>query len=158
MASAIQLIQQAAASVATAAAGKVRLFVDDTSRLATKDESDAVAQYLPAGSLPYDFHAHVAGAPGSSQVVGKFVATRAITLDDAASQAHAGTAATAETVFDIQVNESSVGSVTFAIAGTTATFSTTGVSLAAGDRIQIIAPGSADATLADIAFTLHGAA
>lgn len=155
---AIELKNRDPSGVSSASAGKVWLLSNTSGHLSVVDESGNATEYLPSGSLPYDIPARKAGTPGSSEVVLDFVATRAITLADADSRAHAGTAATAETVFDIQVNESSVGSATFAIAGTTATFSTTGVSLAAGDRIQIIAPGSADATLADIAFTLHGAA
>jgi hypothetical protein len=66
-------------------------------------------------------------------------------------------AATAPTDIDIKVNGVSKGTVRFAAAATTATFLfATQVVLAAGDALTLIAPASADATLANIAITLAG--
>jgi hypothetical protein len=66
-------------------------------------------------------------------------------------------AATAETDFDIKKNGSSVGTLRFAASATTATFiMASETSLVASDQLEIIAPGTPDTTLADIAWTLRG--
>lgn len=102
----------------------------------------------------------VAGAPTSSQVVLRRVFGLPVVFADefAGSYASAGTAATASTTFTVKKNGSSVGTIVFAAAGTTGTWSTTGttVSFAAGDLLEIVAPASADATLAAVAFTVVG--
>ena len=73
------------------------------------------------------------------------------------SQFKAGTAATAEAVFDIQKNGSSIGSATFAASGTSASFTfSSDRDFAVGDYLDIIAPSSQDSTLADISFSLKG--
>lgn len=110
-------------------------------------------------AAPYDIGAFCAGKPTASEVLLRFVATRAFNLPASLtdSQVKAGTAATATTDFDLQKNGSSIGTVSFAASGTTATFTfASAVSFAAGDILAIIAPASADATLADISFTLAG--
>jgi len=84
-------------------------------------------------------------------------AVRALTVPTncAGSLAKAGVAATASTVFTIAQNGSSVATVTFAIAGTTGTFSNqAAIAIATGDVMTITAPGSADATLANVAITI----
>jgi len=97
------------------------------------------------------------GVPGVSEVV--FAARVAIAIDFPASMTGsyvtADVAATAQTDFDIQKNGASVGTIRFAAAGTTATYvGVSAFSLAAGDKLAIIAPNPADATLADIYFSL----
>lgn len=73
------------------------------------------------------------------------------------SYSKAGTAATAETIFDIKKNGSSVGSITFAISGSTGTLAmASATSFAAGDVLTIVGPSTADATLADVDFSLKG--
>jgi hypothetical protein len=71
----------------------------------------------------------------------------------------ASVAATASTAFDITSNGSTIGTATFAISATTATFTTVGgtsKALSAGDKIAIAAPASPDATLEDPGFVLTG--
>lgn len=73
------------------------------------------------------------------------------------SQGTAETAATAQTDYDIQKNGVSVGTMRFAAAGSTSTFiMASATSFAAGDKLQLVAPGTLDSTLADIAMTLKG--
>jgi hypothetical protein len=108
---------------------------------------------------PFDVSSFYPGIPGSSAKVMRIPIARAITFaaNFAGSYFTATANATASTVFDVQKNGSSIGSVTIGAGGTTATFATSGgtsQSLAAGDILAIIAPGTADATLADPAFTL----
>jgi hypothetical protein len=106
---------------------------------------------LPAAFYP--------GTPTASALVLYLPFAIAVTLPAnlAGSYVKAKTAATASTAFDVQKNGSSVGTITFAASGSTATFSTTGgaaVSFAAGDVISIVSPATPDATLSDIGFSL----
>lgn len=73
----------------------------------------------------------------------------------------AQTAATASTVFDIAkwngTSWSNVGTATFAAAGTVATFAmASGQTFNAGDALRITGPASADATIADVTFSVRG--
>lgn len=110
---------------------------------------------------PFDATIFYADEPTSSILVIRFPVARAITFpaNFAGSQGTALTAATASTAFDIQKNDVSVGTATFALGADIATFVTAGalaVSVVAGDTISIIAPVVPDATLADIGFVLAG--
>lgn len=107
-------------------------------------------------ALPYDVAFSVFGAPTASEVLLRFVTTRAYTIatNFAASVAKAAVAATANTVFVVKKNGTQVATITFAAAGTTGTFSTqAAVTYSIGDTLSVTAPASADATLADIDFT-----
>jgi len=127
---------------------------------------DEAAEYVWLGSAwarasaPVDLATAVMGTPSASEVLLRYVFTRAVTFPDefAGSQASAGTAAAASTVFLVKKNGSTVGTVTFAISGTTGVFATTGttVVMAAGDVLELQAPSSPDATLANIGFTFVG--
>lgn len=112
-------------------------------------------------SPPIDISAFYPGAPTASAKILRIPVARAVTFpaNFSGSYAKAGTAATGSTAFDVQKNGGSIGTITFDAAGSSATFTTSGgtaQTLAAGDVLAIIAPGSADATLADIGFTLAG--
>lgn len=113
-----------------------------------------------SGENPFDVGSSFAGVPEASEIILEFIFTRAVTFPSGltGSQGSAGTAATAEAIFDIIKDETSVGSMTFAASGTVPTFAmTTATVFAAGEVLQIIGPSTADATLADIVFTLAGA-
>lgn len=116
-----------------------------------------VAADIPAA--PYDVGSFTEAAPTASQVVLRHVFSRSVVFPAglAPSQGKAGTAATASTTFTIKKNGSSVGSFNFAISATTATFTmASGTTFAAGDVMTVEAPGTPDATLAGITFTLAG--
>lgn len=118
-----------------------------------------VAADLP--TQPFDVVAFYPGIPTASAKIYRAKFARAVTFaaNFSGSQFAASANATASTVFDIQKNGVSTGSCTIAAAGTTPTFASTGgaaVSFAAGDLLTILAPATADATLADPAFTLAG--
>lgn len=106
----------------------------------------------------------IAGAPTASQKVHLRSIARSVRFvgDFLGSVAHAGTAATASTVFNVYKNGTLVGTITFAAAATTGTFSTdvgsgsTSVTFNIGDVLMVQAPASPDATLADISITLLG--
>ncbi len=57
-------------------------------------------------------------------------------------------------MFSIQKNGSEVLTATVAASGATATFTGSQTDVAAGDVLRIVAPATADASLADIAITL----
>lgn len=108
---------------------------------------------------PYDLPVFIPDKPTASMVCVRLAAVRAFSLPSGltGSVASAGAAATASTVFDVQKNTTSVGSVTFGIGATTGTLAmASGTSFASGDLLRIIAPVSPDATLADISITFLG--
>jgi hypothetical protein len=130
--------------------------------LATDDSYFAldVVETADAAAPPFDLGVFISGLPGGLEMVYQFVATRPLDfpagLTD--SQGYAATApADATKEFDVQKNGSSVGTVSFAQSSQTATFTAASAfSLAAGDRLSIIAPASQDSALADISITLAG--
>jgi hypothetical protein len=108
---------------------------------------------------PQDFISFYPGAPSASAKVLSAVVAQAMQLPQnlTGSFATAGTAATASTTFNINKNGSNIGTINFGAGATTGTFTfSAAVSFAAGDLLQIVAPGTPDATLADVNFTIVG--
>lgn len=70
------------------------------------------------------------------------------------SYAVAGAAPTGTAALSVNKNGTPFGTITFS--GSTVTFSAPATSFAIGDLLEIIAPASADATLAKLAITLFG--
>lgn len=144
-------------TIAGTVANLVRISASNTA----EDSGIADTDVMLISDSRYDLQTFFAGSPTSSQLIVRFLAVRALTLPTSltGSACYAGVAATASTTFDIQKNGVSVGSLNFAAAAQTATFTfASPVTLAATDRLDIIAPGSADATLADITFALKARA
>lgn len=105
----------------------------------------------------YDIGGGSYGTVAANAYVLNYKAVRAMTLpaNFANSGVEAITAATASTVFTVLKNGVSIGTMTFAAAGTVPTFSVAGTtSLAVGDTLRIKGPGTPDTTLADLAITL----
>ena len=118
-----------------------------------------VAWDIGGGGPPYDIGVYFPGQPEAGATLLQLVASRAFTLpaDLTGSQGYAGTAPTAQADLDVWKNGASIGTVTFAAAASTATFNFAGeVTFAAGDRLTVLAPGSQDASLADISITFKG--
>ncbi len=118
-----------------------------------------------ASTQPYDLVCSLVGLPGAGATVLIFTAVRAVTFpaNFSGSYGSVGTANTSTAVYTIKNGVTTIGTVTLTVAGSPAvvtfTFATTGgtgKSLAAGDRLTIIAPGSQDVTLSDVGFTLAG--
>lgn len=108
---------------------------------------------------PYDVGSFLEAAPTASQIMLRHVFARQVIFASglAPSQGVAGTAATAQADLDIQKNGSSVGTIRFAAAGTVASFiMASQTTFAVGDKLTVVAPGTADATLAKVSFTLAG--
>lgn len=102
---------------------------------------------------------YVGGAPTTSEVVMRFVATDRFLLPASltGSKGDAATAATAQTDFTVKKGATSIGTVRFAASATTATFiAASETQFTAGDVLSIVAPGTPDATLAGISITLQG--
>jgi hypothetical protein len=100
------------------------------------------------------------GQPEASDLIVQFVAVRAFTLPLglSGSEGYVATApADGSKTFDVQKNGSSVGSMTFAQGSNTASFSmASDTSFAAGDRLEVVAPGTQDSALADVSATFKG--
>ena len=112
-----------------------------------------------ATPLPIDIGGTYNGTFSASVVVCRLPMTRAVTFPASltGSQGVLGTAATAQTDFDIQIDGVSFGTMRFAAAGTVATFiAASQQAFAAGEVLTVIAPGSPDATAADLGFVLAG--
>jgi len=99
------------------------------------------------------------GKPTANLVVQSYVFTASATLPAglAGSRGTAATAATATTTFIIRKNSTNVGTMVFAPAATTATFTmSSATSFSAGDVLTLVAPAAPDATLANLAWTFMG--
>lgn len=109
-----------------------------------------------------DYAAFAPGVPVALMKMLHLPMVRAWTLTIASCKADAGTAATASTVFTVRKlvsgSPTNLATVTFAIAGVSGTWADlSGGTLAVGDILEIIAPGTPDLTLADVGFNLFGA-
>lgn len=149
----------AAASAITAAINAHVAASDPHPTYLTQTEGDA--RYLQSvGAQPFDVHAFYPGVPSASAIVLRVPVARAVAFANnfSGSYARASVAATGSTVFDVQKNGVSIGSITFAAGATSGTFTTsgTGVSFAAGDILLIVGPNTADATLANVGIVLAG--
>lgn len=115
-----------------------------------------------ASGQPYDVIVFLPGlqtAATQKLYRGKVARAVSFAANFAGSYFAASANATASTVFDVQKNGVSIGTVTIAAGGTTATFATSGgaaQALVAGDLLAVLGPATADATLADPSFTLVG--
>jgi hypothetical protein len=118
-----------------------------------------VVETQDAADPPADYPFAKAGAPTASEMLLRTVVSRwtRLQVDLAGSHGMAGVAATAETDLVVQRNGATVGTIRFAASASTATFiAASEIILEPGDLLEVIAPASPDATLADIAITLAG--
>jgi hypothetical protein len=101
----------------------------------------------------------ISGRPNDGEEIEAFLFVDAVTFPAGftGSLAKAAVAANAETVFGILVDGVEVGTVTFAAAATTGTFTLTDeLTCATGQQLDLQCPAIADTTLADIKITLRG--
>ncbi|MGW8177404.1 MAG: hypothetical protein ACWGQW_01190 [bacterium] len=129
---------------------------------------EILARSIPAQAVPYyrepvpkvyDVAGYLPGkgTASSKMLVHVFADDVTFPASLAGSVGTAETAATAQTDYDIQKNGSSVGTMRFAAAGSTASFIfATSQSFTSGDKLQLVAPATLDTTLADISLTLSG--
>lgn len=112
-----------------------------------------------SSTQPHDLHVFIPGLPAANVTVFRFVATIAFDLASAlaGSYCDAEAAATSTATFTLKKNGSSIGTIQWAAAATTATFTfASPVSFAAGDVFTITSPGTQDATLANVSLNLAG--
>jgi len=107
----------------------------------------------------YDFGVYVEGTPDSQQLLINYIVPRRVFFveDFIESFAKSRVAATAETVFSIQVEGVEVGTITFAAASDEGVFSSASdITVEIGETISVQAPVSVDNTLTDVTITLKG--
>lgn len=129
------------------------------SKLVKVNSGATALEFVAVPALPYLMSFDAPGVPTASMVVFHHVFTQAVSFVASLTDSYvkAGTAATAQTDFDLKKNGSSIGTVRFAAAGTTASYvSISASSWVAGDILTLIAPATPDATIADIWGTLVG--
>jgi Protein of unknown function (DUF2793) len=109
---------------------------------------------------PYDIAFGFSGKPSVANNGSWFaVVPRIISLPAALSGSYvkAKVAATAQTDFDVKKNGTSIGTIRFAAAASSATFiSFSAATTAAGDTLEIVPPTTADATLDTVSGVLVG--
>jgi hypothetical protein len=113
-----------------------------------------------AESQAYDFGFVKAEIPTSSEVIGKVVIPRDMTLpaDLAGAAGHVDANPTSQVDIDLTDDGTSIATISIATNGTF-TFTTvdnTAKAIAAGSVVRFVAPASTDATVAGIAVTLIG--
>jgi hypothetical protein len=106
----------------------------------------------------YDLVAYVHDVPAGGSDLARWAIARSVTFatDFAGSNVSAGVAATAETVLTVKKNGTSVGTLTFAAAGTIPTMDGATWSVVADDIVTIQNQATADASLARVSITLAG--
>ncbi len=117
--------------------------------------SDVAAQ---PGSIPFDLGFYFEGTLTNAEAVARYVFNRSVSFvaNLTGSHASADTASTGTVSFTLKQNGSSVGTVTFTASATgTFTFASP-ITFASGDVLQIVAPATADGTLANVAINLAG--
>ena len=153
-------VKRGTGAVDVAAGTAILLYADGTT-------NGVLALSAPPTEIPepeaktYLLSGAATGKPASSARVFHHLAGLDFTLPAGltGSTGKAKVAATAQTDFDLLQGGVSFGTMRFAAAGTVASFiSASGATIVAGDEIEIIAPGTADATLADITWTIKGTA
>ena len=116
-------------------------------------------EFTTAVTGSYDLGLTWSGTLPASQVLMRYPFPRAVDFPAGltGSRGVAASAATGTTTLDLRKNGTSVGSVQYAASATTATFTmASATSFAAGDVLTVHAPGTADATLADLGLSLAG--
>lgn len=109
--------------------------------------------------LLYNIAAFKPGKPTNSEVVLLHPVTDAFTLASGASGSYGRSlvASTGSVTYDLAKNAVSFGTMNFAAAASTATFTVASpVSFVASDYVTVTAPVTADASLSGVSFTLRG--
>lgn len=112
------------------------------------------------GSQPYDVVCSLPGKPGAGATVLLLTYTRTVSFPGnfSGSRGTVGVNPTATATYNVNKNGSSIGTIAVSTGGVV-TFTTTGgaaQSFSAGDRMTVIAPGTQDATMSDVAVTFAG--
>ena len=108
---------------------------------------------------PYKVGFFFTSTPASSETLLMHVCAAAFSLsiNFAGSQGYVGTNPTSSATLTVKKNGSSIGTIGISTSGVVTFSAGSATSFAAGDLISVVAPSTADATLANCAFTLLGA-
>lgn len=106
--------------------------------------------------LPYDIAGSVIGKPTNGAVLTRFIANRAFTIpgDLTDSRVSATNASTSGSTFVLKKNGANFGTIVWGAAAFIPTLTSSATTFAKGDVLTIEQQGSADATLADIQYTI----
>lgn len=109
------------------------------------------AAVISGGGSAFEWSISNIGIPVANSIVGIYTFTKSMTLTGN-GVASAGVTPTGSATFNILLNGSSIGSITFS--GLTGTVTMPSTVISRGDRLEITAPGSVDPTLANISITI----
>lgn len=134
------------------------LEINSSQKLLAKADMD-IAGTLTGGNLPFDIGVFFPDIPGDAELMLQYVFTRSVDfLDDfAGSEGAVVVNPTSQATIVIRKNAGNIGTVVISTGGVV-TFTTSGgtISFAAGDTLELVNQGTADATMADISITLKG--
>lgn len=127
-------------------------------RLAKIDDTDFNADWVTEYR---NLALFVRGLPGANELLIRYISVDtalSLPIALAGSNGGCGVASTADAVFTLAKNGTTIGTVTFPMGSGVPVFSfTAAITLVAGDVLTVIAPASQDATLADVSLTLQAA-
>ena len=109
--------------------------------------------------FPYDVGCTLSGKPEASGVILRYPFPRAVTFTAGLplSRGVAGAVGAADATFSLKKNGAEFATMVFSAAAVTAIFTAADdITFQAGDVLTVVAPGSPDATLAEIGFGLAG--
>ena len=106
-------------------------------------------------TVNYNFAVDVLGIPVSNSLVGSYVSPGSFDLSGA-GVAKALSPATAQAVFTLKKNDTTIGTVTFAAGSTTGIVTVTPTSIVTNDELSLWSPTVTDDTLSDVAITFIG--
>jgi hypothetical protein len=112
-----------------------------------------------AAAQPATISGNYSGAPAADQQIFRYVFAGTVVFPAglSGSAGNAGNAATASATFKIEQNGTQLGTMAFAAGATAASFTMgAATTFHAGDVLTIVAPNPADATLANLAWSLVG--
>lgn len=114
---------------------------------------------LSFDNAPYDISLFISENEDNADVIlCGYIASRNVTIPSSCgnSVAIANTAPAGTTVYDVKINDLSVGNITFNASATVGTVSINTTDMVPNDILEIINPSTPDTTIADISVTIVG--
>lgn len=120
---------------------------------------DAAWMAVPSGANKIELSFFAGGTLTASELLFRHEAARAFTIPAGmtGSRGSSGAAATGTPALSVKKNGVQIGTATWSASGTTATLAmASATAFAIGDILSVTAPGTADATLADVSISIVG--